>query len=178
MVVLLSQDGVPVGASPKATVHTEKTPLHLAFSCYVISNDGKVLLTRRSLGKRTWAGVWTNSFCGHPYPGEELQDAVQRRANDELRIEIKDIRLVLEDFRYCAIDPSGTVENEVCPVFVARTSSVISPNPDEVMEWCWVDPDKLRKSVDLTPFVYSPWLRAQTPLLLEADAFALQDARA
>jgi isopentenyl-diphosphate Delta-isomerase len=160
-VVLLNDDGTPYGQAPKATVHTQATPLHLAFSCHVFSPEGRVLLTRRALLKTTWPGVWTNSFCGHPMPGEELRDAVHRRALAELGLEITDIRLVLPDFRYRAVDASGIVENEVCPVFRAVAVGEPVPNPDEVLQWDWAEPSDAATAVAATPFVFSPWLVLQ-----------------
>ncbi|HEY0807811.1 MAG TPA: isopentenyl-diphosphate Delta-isomerase, partial [Pseudonocardiaceae bacterium] len=74
-VILLDQDGNSIGTADKATVHHTETPLHLAFSCYLFDRRGRVLLSQRALAKKTWPGVWTNSACGHPAPGEELADA-------------------------------------------------------------------------------------------------------
>lgn len=171
MVVLVNDQGDPVGVAPKSDVHHQETPLHLAFSCYLLDSDGKLLLTRRSLSKKTWAGVWTNSVCGHPGAGESLEDAVRRRAQEELNVEVRDLRLVIDNFRYRAVDPEGTVENEVCPVFIARVDDDPDPNSDEVIEWQWVKPDSLSQSIAESPFVFSPWLQEQFPLLRAADAF-------
>lgn len=84
LVVLASEDGARVGTAPKATVHTADTPLHFAFSCYLLDDEGRLLVTRRALSKTTWPGVWTNSFCGHPGPSETSEDAVARRSVEEL----------------------------------------------------------------------------------------------
>ena len=158
LVVLLSEDGREIGTADKATVHTTDTPLHLAFSCHIFNSTGQVLITRRALSKKTWPGVWTNSACGHPGPGESMEDAIHRRAQHELGLELEDITEALPDFRYRAVDASGIVENEICPVFVARTSADPTPLDDEVSEWQWVEPAALRESVTHTPFAFSPWL--------------------
>ena len=157
-VVLLDDDGIVVGTADKATVHTTETPLHLAFSCHVFNEAGHVLVTRRALSKKTWAGVWTNSFCGHPAPGESMEQAIARRASVELGIAVREVTLVLPDFRYRAIDASGIVENEICPVFRAVSDSSVQANPDEVSEWEWVDPQSLTAAAIAAPYAFSPWL--------------------
>lgn len=171
MVVLLDDAGAPIGQAPKASVHTTDTPLHLAFSCYLLNRSGELLLTRRSPEKKTWPGVWTNSFCGHPAPGEEFEDAIIRRARFELGTDITRTDLVLPDFRYRAVDPSGLVENEVCPVYVATIMGELQPNPTEVADWVWVSPALLSGALEHTSSAFSPWLALQFPQLLEAGAF-------
>jgi isopentenyl-diphosphate delta-isomerase len=157
-VVLLDNDGHVIGSTDKATVHTAETPLHLAFSCHVFNPSGDVLVTRRALRKATWAGVWTNSFCGHPAPGESSDDAIARRALVELGITVTDVTLVLPDFRYRAVDASGIVENEICPVYRAVSADAVQANPDEVSEWEWVDPASLTAAASAAPYAFSPWL--------------------
>jgi isopentenyl-diphosphate delta-isomerase len=177
-VVLLDEDGRAVGVAPKATVHTVDTPLHLAFSCYVFDRRGNVLLTRRAGHKPTWPGVWTNSFCGHPAPGEDLADAVTRRAAQELGVTVDDVRLLLPGFRYRAVMANGVVENEMCPVFAAVTEDVARPDPEEVDGHEWVDWQDFRASVlDGTRDV-SPWCVEQVAALPPdpATASALDDA--
>ncbi|MGB0970415.1 MAG: isopentenyl-diphosphate Delta-isomerase, partial [Mycobacterium sp.] len=102
LVVLLDSAGHHIGAAPKSEVHHSSTPLHLAFSCYLFDDTRRVLLTRRSLGKRAFPGIWTNSVCGHPGPGEPVSEAVTRRATHELGVDIAELRCVLPDFRYHA----------------------------------------------------------------------------
>ncbi|QNA93190.1 MULTISPECIES: isopentenyl-diphosphate Delta-isomerase [unclassified Microbacterium] len=164
-VTLLAEDGTAVGVLAKSEVHTTDTPLHLAFSCYVLDRDGRLLVTRRALSKLTWPGVWTNSFCGHPRPGEEMLDAVRRRAVDELGLRLDDVRLALPDYRYRAVDASGIVENEICPVHVAVVETEPTADPDEVSEWAWVEIPPFIEAVAAAPFAFSPWLVEQLPLL-------------
>jgi isopentenyl-diphosphate Delta-isomerase len=164
LVVLLDDDGQRVGSAAKATVHNESTPLHLGFSCYLFDGSGRVLLTRRALGKRTWPGVWTNSFCGHPAPGESAADAVVRRARQELGVVIDTPVCVLPNFRYHATAADGTVENEICPVFCARAVTAVAACPDEVMDSRWVTWSELSAAAEL-PWSISPWAVQQIPLL-------------
>jgi isopentenyl-diphosphate delta-isomerase len=114
--------------------------------------------------------VWTNSFCGHPGPGESIDDAVHRRAEQELGIVLDSLTLALPDFRYRAVDASGIVEHEICPVYVATTPDPLDARPHEVMDARWVDPRALLTSIEATPWAFSPWLTLQLPLLAPASA--------
>jgi isopentenyl-diphosphate delta-isomerase type 1 len=168
LVVLLDDDGQPCGTAPKATVHTAETPLHLAFSCWLFDPTGKhVLMTRRAAAKRTWPLVWTNSFCGHPGPGEAVEAAVRRRAADELGVDLVELSLVLLDFRYTARMANGVTENEVCPVFTAALDGDPQPDPAEVDAFAWVPWSTLPAAVADDPERYSPWMRLQLPLLAD-----------
>ncbi|MCS4492337.1 MULTISPECIES: isopentenyl-diphosphate Delta-isomerase [unclassified Corynebacterium] len=161
-VVLVDDEGTPYSTAPKATVHSSTTPLHLAFSCYVFNPHGQFLMTRRALSKATWPGVWTNSACGHLGPHETALDAVHRWVPHELGIEsLDEVEVVLPDFRYRAVDSSGIVEYEICPVFIARISADIAPDPTEVDSYRWVNATDLIRAVDSTPFAFSPWMVEQ-----------------
>ncbi len=166
LVVLLDESGRPTGTAPKATVHTADTPLHLAFSCWLLDDDGRVLLTRRAAVKRTWPGIWTNAFCGHPGPGEAMDDALHRRARQELGTSVAPPQPALPDFRYRAVMDDGTVENEVCPVFTSRLLAPLAPDPAEVDDVRWTSLPGLLDDVARAPAAYSPWLREQLPRLV------------
>jgi len=167
MVVLVDSDGTPIGVHPKDKVHAMSTPRHLAFSCHVVDEAGRLLVTRRSLKKQTWPGVWTNAFCGHPAPGESLEAAVRRRAEFELDLSITSIVCALPEFGYRARDSSGIEENEYCPVFIARAASTLAPNADEVSETQWTSVAALEAALQATPWAFSPWLTEHFPALVE-----------
>ena len=160
-VVLLDENGHPCGSASKQEIHSHKTPLHLAFSCYVFDQSGQLLVTRRALTKVAWPGVWTNSFCGHPAPGESMLDAVRRRGRWELGIELSDVQQRLPEFRYRAVDPNGIVENELCPVFTAATANAVMPRESEVCEYRWVSVPDLVAAAESAPWAFSPWLVLQ-----------------
>jgi isopentenyl-diphosphate delta-isomerase len=166
LVVLLDDDGSPIGTAPKAETHTADTPLHAAFSCFGFDVAGRLLLTRRALTKRTWGGVWTGTCCGHPGPGEDPVDAVTRRLHDELGVVPLSIQLVLPRFRYRAVAPNGLVENEICPVYVAALDVDPTPDPAEVAEWRWAEVADVVTAVRAAPFVFSPWMVLQVEELI------------
>ena len=169
--VQLDSRGRPICRADLLTVHDPDTPLHLAFSTYLFNARGEVLLTRRALAKKTWPGVWTNSCCGHPRPGEALEDAARRRIREELGLHVGPLTPLLPDFAYRATDASGVVENEVCPVFAGFvTDDDPTPDADEVAEWAWVRWDDLAAAVAATPQVYSPWSILQVPQIDAAFA--------
>lgn len=177
LVLLADETGAPIGTALKSEVHTTETPLHFAFSCYAIDDQGRVLLTRRSLAKRTWPGVWTNTCCGHPGPDEPVEDALVRRMRQELSLEVESVRPLLPDFRYRAVDSSGIVENEICPVFVARVTSDPVPDPDEVSEWAWIPVEDLVTAITAAPMAFSPWAVWQVQALQDAGAVSALSSR-
>ena len=164
LVVLLDQEGRAVGTADKVGVHHADTPLHLAFSCYLFDGDGNVLVTQRALHKRTFPGVWTNSCCGHPAPGEALDDAVRRRVEQELGTTVTGLRLVLPRFRYRA-EQDGVVENEMCPVFVGAAEGDVRPDPDEVGAARWEPWEEFRRGVLDGSREVSVWCREQVAQL-------------
>ncbi|HET7397838.1 MAG TPA: isopentenyl-diphosphate Delta-isomerase [Intrasporangium sp.] len=179
-VVLLDRSGRAIGTAPKADVHGEDTPLHLAFSAYLFDASGRLLVTRRAASKRTFPGVWTNTVCGHPGPGEPLGVAVVRRAADELGVVATGVRLALPEFRYRA-EMSGVVENELCPVYVGRVAGVgdLAPDPAEVDGHEWVPWPRFAADVVERRRTVSPWCLAQVAALVrlgpDPDAWPVAD---
>ncbi|MFF5205209.1 isopentenyl-diphosphate Delta-isomerase [Streptosporangium sp. NPDC000396] len=173
-VVLVDAEGNAIGTAPKATVHGPDTPLHLAFSCYVFDDQGRVLLTRRASHKITWPGVWTNSCCGHPLPGEPLPRAVTRRLSYELGLRAEEADLLLPNFSYRAVMDNGIVERELCPVYRVVAGADAVPNPDEVEDTRWMPWKEFADEVLGHRLAISPWCREQVAHLVELGADPLR----
>ena len=166
LVVLLDDHGNAVGTEDKVTVHHGATPLHLAFSAYLFDPEGALLVTQRAPTKATFPGVWTNSVCGHPGPGEALDTAARRRALDELGVTVGDLRLVLPEFAYVA-EMGGVVENERCPVFVGMLSGrELALDPAEVGGAEWVPWPTFSGEVLQRRRLVSSWCREQVEQLV------------
>ena len=162
LIVLVDDSGRPTGTAEKWSSHHAETPLHLGFSCYVFDDDGAFLATRRALSKTVWPGVWSNSVCGHPGPGESVAAAIGRRLDHELGMAASDLEVALPDYRYRAPAFEGIVEYEFCPVYVARRASAPQPNPAEVGDCAWLDwEDFVRDALSDESDAYSWWCKDQ-----------------
>ncbi len=164
-VVLLDAYGRACGTAPRATVHTDHTPLHMGFSCYVVDQRRRLLLTRRSASKRTWPSMWSNACCGHPRPGESLRQAVERHLRDELGICPRTMGLALADFTFRAVMDDGTVEHELCPVVVVTVDQLPVLDPDEADAAAWVTWAELLDRATAAPGSLSPWAVRQVHAL-------------
>jgi|SRR6266702_3460032 len=160
LVVLVNDNNEQIGVMPKLEAHHSDTHLHRAFSCYVFNQEGKFLVTQRALSKKVFPGVWTNSCCGHPGPGEKTETAIKRRLQFELGLTPDTTKVVLPKFRYRA-EMNDIVENEICPVYIATVLKEPKPNPGEVEDYEWVTWDEFLKRIKKNPEKYSQWCMEQ-----------------
>jgi isopentenyl-diphosphate Delta-isomerase len=140
-IVFVDENGKPTGETgPKLASHTADTKLHLAFSCYIFNPVTKrFLMTQRAHVKKVWPDVWTNSVCGHPMPGETIENAIRRRTDFELGIKnLTGLNCLLPKYIYKTPPYRGIVEHEFCPVYAAFTEQRPAPNHQEVEGYLWV----------------------------------------
>jgi isopentenyl-diphosphate delta-isomerase len=168
LIVLVDDDGIPIGTMPKPLVHHGETPLHRAFSAYLFDDAGRLLVTRRAEDKQTFPGMWTNTVCGHPGPDEDDDAAIARRACFELGLQVTGLRPALPGYRYRA-EFRGVVENEICPVYVGRFAGTPAPDPSEVGEWELLEWAAFRRRQERSERdEWSPWCREQARLIEQA----------
>ena len=155
-VVLLDAADQPAGTAEKLDAH-RKGLKHLAISVIVRDRDGRWLLQRRAAGKYHSGGLWTNTCCSHPRPGETVPAAASRRLAEEMGIACALEPAFVTTYR-AAVDPD-LIEHEVVHVFIGTYDGAISPDPDEVESWRWVSVEDLVADIAARPDAYTVWFR-------------------
>lgn len=156
LVVLVDENDQPIGSAPKLEVH-ERGLLHRAVSLLLRDDMGRFLLQRRAADKYHSGGLWSNTCCGHPRPGESIENAALRRLRAEMGILECRVRRV-SSFLYRTAVGNGLVEHEVDHVVVGEWTGEPTPNPSEVSEWRWVSEAALHADLAVNPDRYTPWL--------------------
>jgi isopentenyl-diphosphate delta-isomerase len=155
MLELVDEDGTTIGTAEKLAAHQPPGQLHRAFSVFLFDEKGRLLLQRRALGKYHSPGVWSNTCCGHPYPGEAPFAAAARRTAEELGL-APSLLAEAGTVRYNHPDPdSGLVEQEYNHLFVGLVRAEPAPDPEEIGEITFVTPEELAERHAEAPF--SAW---------------------
>ena len=154
--VLVDENDREVGTESKLPVHVDGR-LHRAFSVFVFDDAGKMLLQRRAVTKYHSAGLWSNTCCGHPRPGEPTEEAAHRRLVEEMRFDCP-LQPVF-NFKYRAELDNGLFEHEYDHVLVGTFDGSPTPDPQEVAGWRWAAVDDVSEDQIANPTSYSVWFR-------------------
>ena len=156
LVILVDERDRPLGTAPKLDVHRDGR-LHRAVSVVLFDSDERILLQRRSEAKYHSPGLWSNTCCGHPTPGESVSRAAHRRLLAEMGIGDCELRPAAR-FIYRANLTNGLLEHELDHLFVGRWAGDPVPNPSEVSEWRWMSVTSLRRDLAANAANYTAWL--------------------
>ncbi|RLD77814.1 MAG: isopentenyl-diphosphate delta-isomerase [Bacteroidetes bacterium] len=155
-VILVDEQDKEVGTMEKIEAH-EKALLHRAFSIFVLNDAGQMMLQRRALSKYHSPGLWTNTCCSHPRPGESLEEATRRRIVEEMGFECEMHEVF--SFIYKAAFDRGLTEHELDHVFMGIHNDDPLINPEEAEEWKWIDVDDLLADIKENPDNYTVWFK-------------------
>jgi len=155
-VILINEANEVVGQIEKMEAH-QKGLLHRAFSVFLFNEKGEWLLQKRANSKYHSPGLWTNSCCGHPRPGEDIVSAAQRRLSEELGIHTT--LQVQFEFQYQTNFDNLLIENEWDYVLIGTTEFLPLANPDEVNDWKWIRPEAVQEQIQLYPEKFTYWFK-------------------
>lgn len=163
-VILVNEHDIATGTMEKMEAH-EKAVLHRAFSVFIFNAQGHMLMQQRALTKYHSGGLWTNSCCSHPRPGENTQDAAMRRLREEMGFET-DLQKVF-DFVYRAPFDNGLTEYEFDHVFVGYFDGNIEVNSEEVNNYAFMSMTDIAAAIDDRPEMFTAWFHIAFPKVME-----------
>lgn len=167
-VILVDPKDRKIGQIEKILAH-QYAMLHRAFSVFLFRKQGnklEILLQQRNKNKYHSGGLWTNTCCSHPRPGEKILSAAKRSLKSEMGIETP-LREVGK-FHYVAQFKNGLIENEIDHVFIGiYEEDNIPVNPEEVQDYEWKDVSGLKKELDESPEMFTPWLKQALEIALK-----------
>ena len=155
-VIIVAANDRPIGTASKLEAHRNGLR-HRAISVVIGDQHGRVLLHQRAAGKYHSGGLWTNTCCSHPRPGEHASDAAARRLVEEMSISCPLVFMFSMNYR--AVVSNGLVEDEIVHVFGGRFDGTPVPDPLELSDWCWKPIDEVEQDVDARPDIYTVWFR-------------------
>jgi len=155
-VILVDAHDTPVGSMEKMEAHL-KGELHRALSVLVFNSNGQIMLQQRAFTKYHTPGLWSNTCCSHPRPGEVSIEAAMRRLNEEMGFSIQLEKVF--DFIYKAHFANGLIEHEFDHVFFGTFDGAPHINPDEAHAYKWISPEDLMEDIRSSPEMYTVWFR-------------------
>ena len=162
-VILVNEQDQQTGTIEKMEAH-RKALLHRAFSIFIFNPKGEMLLQQRSKAKYHSPGLWTNSCCSHPRPGEPVEAAARRRLKEEMGFETALEKIF--DFIYKTAFENGLTEYEFDHVYTGTyTGSDLNPDKQEVTDYCFRSMEDIEQDLDSCPEKYSSWFKIAFPRL-------------
>lgn len=165
LVILVDKDDNEVGTKEKLRAHKDGD-LHRAISVFLFNSQGQLMLQQRAKKKYHCGGLWSNTVCTHPFPGESSMDAAKRRLGEEMGIEGVELKESF-CFTYKVEFDNGLIENEYDHVFIGIDNGEPILNPDEADDWKWIELEKLQRNIKQNPDSYTYWFKKALPKVLE-----------
>lgn len=155
-VILVNEADEQIGVMEKMEAH-RKGVLHRAFSVFIFNDKGEMLLQQRALDKYHSGGLWTNTCCSHPRPGEDTLQAAKRRLMEEMGIKVE-----LEPkttFTYKTDFSNGLSEHEFDHIFIGKFNGEPGINKEEVNAFAWKNSEAIKSSILQNPDLYTSWFK-------------------
>ncbi|HEX8316237.1 MAG TPA: isopentenyl-diphosphate Delta-isomerase [Flavisolibacter sp.] len=159
-VILVTTEDEEIGVMEKMEAHRQGL-LHRAFSVFIFDREGKMLLQQRAPQKYHGGLLWTNACCSHPFPGESVEDAAERRLNEELGF-VTSLKKIFA-FTYKADVENNLVEHEYDHVFAGEYDGEIKPNSEEVAAFAYHSMEEIGLLIEEKPAAFTTWFKLAFP---------------
>lgn len=170
-VVLVDEQDNVVGEGGLIEAHRDPGLKHRAFSLQLyrptssvtplgVVKSFELLLQQRAQDKPAFPFFWANTCCYNMAPGEMFLPRAASRVKEEMGIDVLEEKLrELYKFSYYAPDVEGWCENELDRVIVGEWDGEITLNPEEAMDYKWIEWGELNNSIRNSPDKYAPWFK-------------------
>jgi isopentenyl-diphosphate delta-isomerase len=155
-VILIDENDKPIGTMGKLEAH-QKGLLHRAFSVFIFNDKGELLLQKRASTKYHSPGLWTNTCCSHPLPGEETLAAAKRRLKEEMGMDA--LLIHKTSFVYKTNFDNGLTEHEFDHVFIGNYNANPVLNEDEAEEYKWMSLENIKSDIQRSPENFTSWFK-------------------
>ncbi|NMC35859.1 isopentenyl-diphosphate Delta-isomerase [Candidatus Beckwithbacteria bacterium] len=142
LLILVDEHDQELGQIEKYAAHQGVGQHHRAFTAIIVNDHQQILLTKRSEFKPLWPQYWDMSFSSHPWFGEDITKACQRRVKQELGITIANFTPLLT-YNYQKQWTKALAENEHNYLMIAKYSGAIVPDKNELSNYQWLSWDQL-----------------------------------
>jgi isopentenyl-diphosphate Delta-isomerase len=159
-VILVDKNDVQTGTIEKIEAHRQGL-LHRAFSIFIFNSNGEFLLQQRASGKYHNGGLWANTCCSHPLPGENVLKAACRRLSEEMGFTTN--LSPAFNFIYNATFDNGLTEHEFDHVFTGVYDGDIKVDKTEVSDYCYKKLKDIDDSLQTHPQKYTEWFKIALP---------------
>jgi len=163
-VILVDKNDKEIGQMEKIAAHTSGS-LHRAFSIFIFNSEGQILLQKRDSKKYHSGGLWSNTCCSHPRPGEKTEIAASRRLFEEMGM--NSILFEAFSFIYKSELDNSLTEHELDHVYFGYSNEPPVLNKEEAEDYKYIDPKILQKDIQKDPSSYTIWLKICLDQLLE-----------
>jgi len=88
-----------------------------------------------------------------------METAIHRRLYEELGLRCP--LQFLFKFQYQAQFESAGSEQELCSVFIGRSSDPVRADPAEILAWRWIAPEALQAELAVDANKFTPWFKLE-----------------
>ncbi len=153
MVDVVDENDNVIGQEMKSECHKEGI-LHRNAAIFVINEQGKCLLQKRSPDKDLGPNLFCTSACGHLGAGETYEEAAKKEMKEEIGIECE--LKPIGKFRGTEHLPDGRVNDELYKLYYCTYDGEFKLQEEEVSYVKFFSIEDIKKMIEEDPEQFTP----------------------